>query len=68
MSREPALEVGECPLTRHRPLVRRVTRTGMMDHRRPGRQPHCDRECGPPLSFARPGARAMFACLVLVAR
>eukprot|EP00966_Prymnesium_polylepis_P209493 4852841-Prymnesium_polylepis.3 len=24
MSREPALEVGECPLTRHRPQVRRV--------------------------------------------
>jgi hypothetical protein len=27
MSREPALEVGECPLTRHRPQVRRVTHT-----------------------------------------
>eukprot|EP00966_Prymnesium_polylepis_P114619 2648733-Prymnesium_polylepis.1 len=27
MSREPALEVGECPLTRHRPRVRRVTHT-----------------------------------------
>eukprot|EP00966_Prymnesium_polylepis_P064270 1490032-Prymnesium_polylepis.1 len=27
MSREPALEVGECPLTRHRPKVRRVTHT-----------------------------------------
>eukprot|EP00966_Prymnesium_polylepis_P256746 5930778-Prymnesium_polylepis.1 len=27
MSREPALEVGECPLTRHSPQVRRVTHT-----------------------------------------
>eukprot|EP00966_Prymnesium_polylepis_P053438 1235563-Prymnesium_polylepis.1 len=27
-SREPALEVGECPLTRHRPQVKRVTHTG----------------------------------------
>eukprot|EP00966_Prymnesium_polylepis_P214759 4973121-Prymnesium_polylepis.1 len=27
MSREPALEVGECLLTRHRPQVRRVTHT-----------------------------------------
>eukprot|EP00966_Prymnesium_polylepis_P198807 4607518-Prymnesium_polylepis.1 len=27
MSREPALEVGECPVTRHRPQVRRVTHT-----------------------------------------
>eukprot|EP00966_Prymnesium_polylepis_P299837 6928980-Prymnesium_polylepis.1 len=27
MSREPALEVGECPLTRHRPQVRRATHT-----------------------------------------
>ena len=27
MSREPALEVGGCPLTRHRPQVRRVTHT-----------------------------------------
>jgi hypothetical protein len=27
MSREPALEVEECPLTRHRPQVRRVTHT-----------------------------------------
>eukprot|EP00966_Prymnesium_polylepis_P121948 2818684-Prymnesium_polylepis.1 len=27
MSREPALEVGECPLTRHCPQVRRVTHT-----------------------------------------
>eukprot|EP00966_Prymnesium_polylepis_P256104 5915937-Prymnesium_polylepis.1 len=27
MSREPALEVGGCPLTRHRPLARRVTHT-----------------------------------------
>eukprot|EP00966_Prymnesium_polylepis_P080062 1855224-Prymnesium_polylepis.1 len=26
----------------------------MMDHRRPGRHPQCDRECGPPLLFARP--------------
>eukprot|EP00966_Prymnesium_polylepis_P209254 4847469-Prymnesium_polylepis.1 len=27
MSREPALEVGGCPPTRHRPQVRRVTHT-----------------------------------------
>eukprot|EP00966_Prymnesium_polylepis_P052014 1204634-Prymnesium_polylepis.1 len=27
MSREPALEVGGCPLTPHRPQVRRVTHT-----------------------------------------
>eukprot|EP00966_Prymnesium_polylepis_P046377 1074264-Prymnesium_polylepis.1 len=27
MSREPALDVGGCPLTRHRPQVRRVSHT-----------------------------------------
>eukprot|EP00966_Prymnesium_polylepis_P273103 6309132-Prymnesium_polylepis.1 len=27
MSREPALEVGDCPLNRHRPQVRSVTHT-----------------------------------------
>eukprot|EP00966_Prymnesium_polylepis_P246807 5707793-Prymnesium_polylepis.1 len=31
-----------------------------MDHRRPGRHPHCDRECAPPLSFARPARPSRF--------
>eukprot|EP00966_Prymnesium_polylepis_P303381 7007605-Prymnesium_polylepis.1 len=33
MSREPTLEVGGCLLTRHRPLVRRVTHTQVSKER-----------------------------------
>eukprot|EP00966_Prymnesium_polylepis_P117830 2724147-Prymnesium_polylepis.1 len=41
MSREPALEVGECPLTRHRSQVRRVTHTRTVRYHAAVKSPPC---------------------------